>query len=341
MALDNAMAAVRGPWPLTLAGREVHLFWTHRLMPLAPLVALDLAVEGMPARVLVDSDPTHRTLDLPVAADEIARLPAGFQAVVIAGACADMLGRAAGLGFPAEPRAFARGSALREARRTFASDSVRLGWQLRDDEDHVWLRGDLLLATDLGTRVLDLAGSTSPKGRAEVVGTWPLAGRIEVGQTELSLNELASIDPADVIVVGDHQWDRQVAEVRIGDWFCYGAEVGEQVLTVVYRREVRRVSEKETGNARGGSGDREALTETPLTDVDDMPVTVTFDLGEVDVPIGELYRIDEGYTFDLHRPLDGAVTMRVNGRIVGRGELVDVEGSLGVRVIDLLAKHDG
>jgi type III secretion protein Q len=98
------------------------------------------------------------------------------------------------------------------------------------------------------------------------------------------------------------------------------------------------VSEEGTGEP---ALDGAALSEAPLTDADDMPVTVTFDLGQVEVPLGELRRIDEGYTFNLQKPLDGAVTMRVNGRLVGKGELVEIEGSLGVRVAELLAKRHG
>ncbi|MEM7025391.1 MAG: FliM/FliN family flagellar motor switch protein, partial [Pseudomonadota bacterium] len=62
--------------------------------------------------------------------------------------------------------------------------------------------------------------------------------------------------------------------------------------------------------------------------------------GKTELTIGELRGVAEGYSFNLHRPLDSAVALRVNGRLIGHGELVDIEGSLGVRVIEIF-KTDG
>jgi type III secretion system YscQ/HrcQ family protein len=142
-------------------------------------------------------------------------------------------------------------------------------------------------------------------------------------------------------MVGEHRWDDRQAEVCIGDRFCYGVAVGEAALTVLHTKEIRGVSEDEAGEARQGADAGGVHSEAPLTDADDVPVTVSFDLGQIDVPLGELRRIDEGYSFNLQKPLDGAVTMRINGRLIGKGELVEIEGSLGVRVVELFAKRHG
>ena len=65
-----------------------------------------------------------------------------------------------------------------------------------------------------------------------------------------------------------------------------------------------------------------------------LPVQVEFELGRTEMSIGELADLQPGYVFPLATPLEGAsVTIRANGRIAGRGELVAVGDTLGVRLL--------
>lgn len=65
-----------------------------------------------------------------------------------------------------------------------------------------------------------------------------------------------------------------------------------------------------------------------------LPVQVEFELGRTELSIGELADMQPGYVFPLATPLEGAsVTIRANGRIAGRGELVAVGETLGVRLL--------
>ena len=91
--------------------------------------------------------------------------------------------------------------------------------------------------------------------------------------------------------------------------------------------------------------DRESSQMNPSDDVhggaidmDSIPVRLTFDLGEQHMTLAELRRMQVGETLNLQRPLsDGPVTIRANGAVVGTGDLVDVEGRIGV-VIHSLGK---
>ena len=70
-----------------------------------------------------------------------------------------------------------------------------------------------------------------------------------------------------------------------------------------------------------------------LVELEDLPVRLVFDLGERMLTLGELRRLQPGHTFDLGRPLAGAVRIRANGALVGVGELVEIDGRLGVAVL--------
>ncbi len=94
------------------------------------------------------------------------------------------------------------------------------------------------------------------------------------------------------------------------------------------------------------------MTETPQSpadaapgapaplDLDAIPVKLTFELGERQITLGELKQLQPGETFDLARPLaDGPVLVRANGALVGTGELVEIDGRIGV-TLHRLGKAD-
>lgn len=66
----------------------------------------------------------------------------------------------------------------------------------------------------------------------------------------------------------------------------------------------------------------------------DLPVTLEFELGNVQMSVGDLASIQPGYVFALPAHLEGAnVAIRANGRNAGRGEIVAVGDTLGVRLL--------
>lgn len=78
--------------------------------------------------------------------------------------------------------------------------------------------------------------------------------------------------------------------------------------------------------------------EDELHDVNNLEVNIEFDLGAQTVALSELKMITPGYVFDLGRDIRKSVTIRANGKIIGTGELVDVEGFTGVSVLSFLDK---
>ena len=77
-----------------------------------------------------------------------------------------------------------------------------------------------------------------------------------------------------------------------------------------------------------------AASHAPIP-VGDIPVQISFDLGERTLTLAELKALQPGQTLDLGRPLSSAVNVRANGALIGRGELVEVDGRLGVTLSEL------
>ena len=67
----------------------------------------------------------------------------------------------------------------------------------------------------------------------------------------------------------------------------------------------------------------------------ELPVEVVCELGRVTMSGKELLELRPGAVIPAGRPLAGPVDLTVGGRVVARGELVDVEGEIGVRITQL------
>ena len=65
-----------------------------------------------------------------------------------------------------------------------------------------------------------------------------------------------------------------------------------------------------------------------------LPVQVAFEIGQLELSMGDLASLQPGYVFSLPAHLEGAnVTIRANGHAAGRGEVVAVGDTLGVRLL--------
>lgn len=66
-----------------------------------------------------------------------------------------------------------------------------------------------------------------------------------------------------------------------------------------------------------------------------IPVTLEVELCRVELPLSELARLAPGAVLPVPVDRRGQVTLRVGDRAVGRGELVEIEGAVGVRLDSL------
>jgi type III secretion protein Q len=190
-----------------------------------------------------------------------------------------------------------------------------------------WVGTDSLGLMQLAGLAADL-----PSARNELpTPQLPLRLRAEIGFTWLSVRELNELAPGDAVLLEQAfiTPDREIW-LGAGDWGLR-AYWGDTSLTVT------------AALGRGGwtmTDDDDAGGRGRPAGLDDLPMRLAFDLGERSILLGELTRLQVGQTLDLGRPLSQAVNLRVHGSLVGIGELVDIDGRLGV-VISALAGTPG
>jgi len=66
-----------------------------------------------------------------------------------------------------------------------------------------------------------------------------------------------------------------------------------------------------------------------------VPVSVTF--GATQIRMKDLLNLTTGSVVELDQALHDNVEVRVNDRVIARGEVVAVDGNYGVRVLELVS----
>jgi flagellar motor switch protein FliN/FliY len=68
----------------------------------------------------------------------------------------------------------------------------------------------------------------------------------------------------------------------------------------------------------------------------DMEVEFVADLGETELTVSELLKLEKGSIIDLKKPAGESVESYVNGRILGKGEVMVYEKNLAIRINEVL-----
>ncbi|EKP0278334.1 lateral flagellar motor switch protein LfiN [Aeromonas bestiarum] len=67
-----------------------------------------------------------------------------------------------------------------------------------------------------------------------------------------------------------------------------------------------------------------------------IPVKVTLEVASTEVSLGELMRVEEGAVIELDKLAGEPLDVRVNGRLLAKGEVVVVNGKYGLRLVDVI-----
>lgn len=86
----------------------------------------------------------------------------------------------------------------------------------------------------------------------------------------------------------------------------------------------------------GRSFDKEELEWMDYSGLLDMEVEFVSDLGETEATIAEVLDYKKGSIIDLGKPAGESVEAYVNGRILGKGEVMVYEKNLAIRINEVL-----
>lgn len=154
----------------------------------------------------------------------------------------------------------------------------------------------------------------------------PLPMLLGIGHTDLDLAQLRRVKPKGVVIIaqpygGEPQGLLLHSRPGPGRAWAVAAKLDGEHLTILERPHPMATQAPSQSEA-----------DSEVGSLDQLPVRLSFDLGERVVTLAELQALDSGSALPLDRPLQDFVTIRANGAIVGEGQLVDMDGQLGVMV---------
>lgn len=211
--------------------------------------------------------------------------------------------------------------------------------QLRVGEESGWGR----LVTSSALRVAAAPGASFSGGfREPAVARERLAGVvadlvIEAGYGFLPSREVLGFSVGDIVML-DHFGPRPITGGPV--WLRLGRGVfpghldgaGVTVLGSYYLR-AHDMADPQTEPA-APSPENESLSDSLLRE---LPVQVTCEIGRVTLSAREILELRPGTVLPVGRPLAGPVDLTAGGRVLAHGELVDVEGEIGVRITEILS----
>ncbi|MEX3957902.1 type III secretion system cytoplasmic ring protein SctQ [Trinickia sp. EG282A] len=156
----------------------------------------------------------------------------------------------------------------------------------------------------------------------------PSRTRVVAGELTLPATRFSQLRRADVIVLPDSAFDvagngririfDRLAEVRwLDDRHCF---------------EVQRMSPEDTPSPPAHHA--ETAPADAGADMTALPVRLSFSLGALSLPMGEVAAIRAGTVLRLEGALPPSVRIEANGVPLGYGELVDLDGRLAVEIVE-------
>jgi len=177
-----------------------------------------------------------------------------------------------------------------------------------------------------------------------------------VAQLELSPDEQRSLKEGDIVLLDDHElsWegddlrgkiklylrDKPRAEI-VGQLTqtATGADALEiRLLPEYHAREDELMSEEESPETSESAEEHTQVANLPQTEtlLREVPAPVSIELGRLELNASEVARLRQGQILKLPRNSDDPVNLVVQNEVFARGELVRVDGELGVRISAIL-----
>jgi type III secretion protein Q len=158
----------------------------------------------------------------------------------------------------------------------------------------------------------------------------PFPAALRLGTTPLTVASLRSLRPDDAVLLKSERHQGGMLVVAEA-WLAAVRRNGEEWRLDAALRPARSRQDGEwTMHDDGGDGMQD---DDAIGDPDELPVKLAFDVGRLDLSLGELRRLDVGSVLELNGSADALVRISANGRLIGQGALVDVNGSVGVRIV--------
>lgn len=341
---------------IDLAGQEFALDVLPRPRPCRPKLDLHLELgtgqECIAVRVGLEQDIATDALAGFMTPEDGASLPSEVRIALLEAVCEEALAglslaldRPLGLvGLQEEPVDLTAGHPCLGFALTRLTDGRRTLGVARTSDSGQAVRLFTLLARVAGSapgRANRDAAAMLESGLESALDDMPVALRPVIGRTRISMAELRGLEVNDLLLVQD-VYDEQARRFFFCPQQALIARIQDRqatIITILTETDMQTEAGSEPRQMEDGpqATETNAIQGKAALNMDGLDVELSFELGRETLTFGELRQLAPGRVFQLKGPTSGPVFVTANGRPVARGELVDIEGRAGVRILELLS----
>ncbi len=88
------------------------------------------------------------------------------------------------------------------------------------------------------------------------------------------------------------------------------------------------------------AGAGEGLEDLSIDMIQDIPVTLSMEVGRAEITIRNLLQLNQGSVVELDRTAGEPLDIHVNGTLVAKGEVVVVNERFGIRLTDVISPSE-
>ncbi|GFE85231.1 type III secretion system cytoplasmic ring protein SctQ [Steroidobacter agaridevorans] len=316
----------RGPCLLRIQGHEVRFAWVDVQLR-EHAISISLACGAHDLLIGLDS---LAAIDPLLIGEPFLLLPPSLRTLVVQRAVASLLSTA--------PRAVAESMQVASVQWAAAPSErewpVKLGFRLERGERGCISRGVILARSAAGLAWFDLQLPTQPTRRQSDTQSLPIPIRIALGQSHLKTTALRHLSSGDVV------WVQSARLTRVGvDVDCRIARHSVALATARHRqlhiKQIHGLAMHQQPPATDSlAAPGPVAIDTGRTPTSrDFEVPVTFDLGELALPLIQIERLQPGTLLQLPQDVsDATIQLRVGDSLVAQGVLVAIGKRIGVRI---------
>lgn len=175
----------------------------------------------------------------------------------------------------------------------------------------------------------------------------PLLLPLVIARTQLKVEQLSQLRVNDIVLFDRCYSRQQQLHILLNQNCGFLVNIENEKLIVITAMEDTMsevpVKDSETTggiDAQQGTSAVDTLMDDNLIDTEQLTVTLEFLIGELPVTLLQLQQLRPGYVFDLAVDLSAPVTVKANGRVIGRCSLVDIEQRVGAQLTELFINNN-
>jgi len=128
----------------------------------------------------------------------------------------------------------------------------------------------------------------------------------------------------------------------VTDFSCDDLVPGDSKITFAHdqKLDTRPTINQPAKSAKNITGQLRHTLSKRIELLSDIQLDVIVELGKKNIDMKEILQLTEGSIINLNQPADEPFTVFVNQRPVARGEVVVIDESFGIRVLELMPGND-